>query len=178
MTRAGAALAAALLAAMTGCVSIPDTYAPPEQRKPLSLDEPSGLKSFIRLNEASAPIHFVRDVRKNLEGGTWRWTAQKPTLMFNLTSTKDKHLVVDFAVPDIVFSKTGPVDISFRVNGHLLDKIHYDKPGSQHYDKAVPPEWLRVNVENIVEMEIDKVWVSPEDQVTLGFVLTSVGFLP
>ncbi len=173
-------LAATLLLAMTftACVGIQDTYAPPDQRKPLSVEDPSPLKAFIKMNEPSASSHFIRDIGAELQGSTWRWTQQRPTMMFLVKSTKGQKFSSDFTIAELTFQQTGPVTISVNINGHPLDKITYSKSGYQHFEKAVPEAWLHAKAENIVVMEIDKLWVAPADKATFGFILTTAGFLP
>ena len=36
--------------------------------------------------------------------------------------------------------------------------------------------WLHTSTETLVSEEIDKLYVSPEDGVKLGFILTNMGF--
>jgi hypothetical protein len=173
-------LAVPLVLALTtaACVGIQDTYAPPDQRKPLSVEDASTLKAFIKMNEPSAPIHFVRDIGQDLQSGTWRWTQQRPTLMFSIPTTKDQKFSSDFVIAETTFQKTGPVTISITINDHLLDKTTYAKSGQQHFEKAVPELWLRMKPENIVTMEIDKLFISPSDKAPFGFILTNAGFIP
>ena len=173
-------LAATLLLAFatTACVGIQDTYAPPDQRRPLSVEDPSPLKAFIKMNEPSAPSHFIRDIGAELQGGTWRWTQQRPTMMFLVKSTKRQKFCSDFTIADLTFQQTGPVTISVTINDHLLDKVTYAKSGYQHFEKDVPEAWLHAKAENVVVMEIDKLWVAPADKATFGFILTTAGFVP
>ncbi len=173
-------LAAMLLLAFTlaGCVGIQDTYAPPEQRKPLSVEDPSPLKAFIKMNEPWAPDHFIRDIGRDLQSGTWRWTQQRPTMMFTIPTTKGQEFSSDFTIAELTFKETGPVTISILINDHLLDKTTYTNSGNQHFEKAVPEAWLHLKTENVVVMETDKIWTAPQDKATFGFILTNAGFIP
>jgi len=164
--------------AMVGCVGIQEAYAPPEQRKPLSVEDPSPLKAFIHMNDPWAPSHFIRDIGQELQGGTWRWTQQRPTMMFLVNSTKGQKFSSDFTIAELTLQQTGPVTISVTINDHLLDKATYAKSGYQHIEKEVPEAWLHAKAENIVVMEIDKLWVAPADKATFGFILTTAGFIP
>ena len=71
---------------------------------------------------------------------------------------------------------TGPVTISYIVNGRLLDKVRYDTPGAKHFEKPVDSSWLKANADTVVTMELDKAW-TPEPGVKLGVTLTRAGFL-
>jgi hypothetical protein len=166
-----------LLAALqAACVSQPDTYAPPAQRKPLNVEDPSPLKAFVNMSDADAKLHFVKDISDSLEGGVWRWTKKSPTLMLTVPNTSGWKFAADLTIHELTFKDTGPVTITITVNGHELTKQHYDKPGPEHVEQPVPPEWLRAKAENLVTLEIDEVWIAPEDKAVLGFVLTRAGF--
>ncbi len=79
------------------------------------------------------------------------------------------------AIDEATFKDTGPVTLSFFVNGHLLDKATYSASGPQHIDKPVPRDWVEAGKDATVGAEIDKPWISPGDGVALGFILTRMG---
>jgi hypothetical protein len=165
-----------LFCLLTGCASIPDSYAPPIQRKPLTGTETEGVGHFVNMGEPNSDAYIVRDVTDAVEAGTWRWTRKRPELRFFLESTEHLTFKADFAVAEVTFKETGPVTITVLVNGHLLDSIHLTEHGERHIDKPVPQSFLRAKTFNTVVMEIDKVWVSKEDGAVLGFILTRAGF--
>jgi len=169
-------LSPAVCLCLAGCANIPDTYAPPVQRQPLTAPEPSPIGAFVKMSDANAEAHFVRDISRSLEGETWRWTGQRPELMFRLPSTGHLLFTADFSVPEVTFRQRGPVTISIYINNHLLDRSRYEKGGAFHLEKLVPSGWLRTDMNNFVRMEIDRLWVSPDDGARLGFILTSAGF--
>lgn len=162
---------------LTGCVSIPDSYAPPMQRKPLTDASQQTTGQFIQMNDPDAPLHIVRDVSPAVEGTGWRWVYQRPEFKFTLTSTQGLRFVMDYTVPDVTFKDTGPTQIAITVNGHLLDTIHVTKSGDQRFEKSVPAEWLQTGTENHVVAEVDKTYLPPNGGVKLGFVLTRAGFI-
>jgi len=162
---------------VAGCVSIPDTYAPPIQRQPMTGTDLGKLGHFVAMSHPDAPKYFVGDIGEALENGAWRWTGQKPTLQFVLTTVRDLRFMMDFSIAEATFAETGPVTISFYVNGRLLDRVRYDSPGEKRFEKPVDPSWLRLGADNIVTAELDRVWVSPEDQVKLGIILNRAGFV-
>ncbi|MEZ5354074.1 MAG: hypothetical protein R2762_15660 [Bryobacteraceae bacterium] len=173
--KAALALAAALLA--VSCVSQPDYYAPPEQRRPSLGPDTSRLKHYIRMNDPAAPDHILRDISETVEGDAWRWTRQRPMLRFVTPKTDGLRLVMDFAFNGETMKETGPVTIRFLVNGHLLDTVKYETEGAQRFEKAVPKEWLAEGEDAVVAAELDKVWVSPQDGNKLGVILSGAGFL-
>lgn len=172
------AVAAALIAsalALTGCVNIPDTYAPPVQRHPVAGPDTSRLKHFIAMNDPAAEDHFLADIGP-LEGGAWRWTRQNPTLRFVLPATKGLKFVTDFSLSSDTMKVTGPITINYFVNGHPLDSVRYEKAGEQHFEKPVPAEWLNEGQDIVVKLALDKVYVAPGDGAKLGVTIVRAGF--
>ena len=167
----------ALLAALAGCVKIPDSYAPPMQRKPMDTIEPSTSKFFLRMSDATASNNIIGDINESIECSSWRWTKRKPTMRFQLKRVKDQVFKADLSIADQTIKDTGPVTITFVVNDHELARVTYTKAGHQPFEKAVPAEWLHAVGDNIVSMEIDKMWTAPADGVELGYILASAGFL-
>jgi hypothetical protein len=131
---------------------------------------------MVEMIDPDAATHIVKDV---LPGeGTWRWTGHQPTFKILAYTTQNLKLSMDFALWDEGFKQTGPVELSFFVNQRLLDKVRYTKPGEQHFEKAVPAEWLSTDVESIVSVAVDKMYVGPTDGKEFGFILTKIGFVP
>jgi len=128
------------------------------------------------MSDQDADAHILRDVSPAAEANAWRWTFQRPELQFWLESTAPQKLAVDFAIAAETFKVTGPVTVSFYVNGKLLGREHCPKPGEYHFEKAVPAGWLRTDDFTVVAAEADKLWVSPTDGARLGFILRRMGF--
>ena len=160
---------------LSGCANIPDTYAPPVQRKPLAALDPYPFGAFIEMGSPRAEAYIVRDVAEP-EGGQWRWTRKRPELQFYLDGIEGLHYTMDFSIADATFKDTGPVAIAISINGRPFDSLRFAKPGEHHYRKPVPAELLRAHAPNLVLMEIDKEWVSKSDGAVLGFILASAGF--
>lgn len=163
---------AALL--LSACQNMPEPYAPPVQRQPFENFRPYRVDRIIEMSDGDAPAHFVRDI-SNTGGGSWRWVGQRPTVRFTLHSVEHLHYLIDFTIPGVTFDQTGPVTLSFFVNDHLLDKVHYTTQGVKHFEKAVPDGWVEADKEATVAAEIDKMYVAKEDGSRLGFILTSIG---
>jgi hypothetical protein len=176
MKSAAAAMGVFLMVA-GGCARAPDSYPPPMQRKTLADLEatPSGM--LVSMSDPNAAVYFVRDIGPGLEGGRWRWTNQRPELKLYLTSTEGLRLVWEFSLVETTFRKTGPVTVSFFVNGRPAGQLPCPRPGDYTFEQPVKPDLLRLNAYNIIAAEADKLWVSPEDGVKLGFTLTRAGFM-
>lgn len=164
-----------LLCFVAGCANIPDSYAPPMQRKPLTGSDPRRRDQFVNLGDRNAGMYIVRDISDTPEGN-WRWARKRPELRFSLDYIDHLNLSVDFTVPSVTLKETGPVTVSVFVNDKLLDTIRCTDDSERHFVKPVPASFLRANADNLVALEVDKVFVSKLDGVVLGFILIRAGF--
>ena len=165
-----------LILALAGCTRIPDSYAPPIQRK--SAEEvTNGLSYYIQMDMPNATDHLVSDVLPELEGGHWRWALKNPVLRFRIPRTNGLKLRVDWSVVEDTFKDTGPVTVKFFVEDHLLGEQRADKPENFVFEKPVPEAWLTTDRPVLVKMELDKLWTSPTDGAKRGFILTKLGFV-
>src|SRR5712692_1706940 len=169
-----AGYAALLFLLAAGCNTAQDAWTPPVRRNPLSLTPAKG--HVVNMNDPYAMAYVVQDVRDLLEAGAWRWTSQRPELRIYLGDIRGLKFTTDFAVPESGFRHTGPVTISFMVNGQLLERVKYEQPGNQHFERPVPDSWLHARWLNFVTMEPDKTW--SDGKFTYGFILTRAGFAP
>ncbi len=161
---------------LVSCVTMPETYAPPIQREPIESARPYRAQRVIAMGDPDAEAFVVKDIAKGgAEGGVWRWTQKRPTVRVVLRSTDNQKLVADYTIPDVTFAQTGPVTLDFYVNDQKLDSVEVKKAGQQHFEKPVPAEWLKAGADNLVAIEINKMYVSPQDQSTLGFILARLG---
>ena len=163
---------------LAGCSSAPDTYAPPVQRQPLTVPAASGsLSYFVSMSDPFASAYIVKDIADTTESGGWRWTYRRPELRFFVPATAQHlYFTMDFSFPERIFRETGPVTLTFTINGRPFDRSRFEKGGQLHYRKQVPPGLLQPDAENTVVIEPDRVWVSKTDGAALGFILASAGF--
>lgn len=120
-------------------------------------------------------------IAKDIYGGTgipWRWTKKEPTVRVPLLSTENLKFSTDFAIWNDGFKVTGPIEISFLVNGKLLDKVRYTTPGDKHFEKPVHSDWLAGKSEASVALSVDKLYTAPRDGAQFGVILTRVGLKP
>jgi hypothetical protein len=170
----GRALILCFTAFLGACQNLPQAYAPPEQRPLIVEERPYRVTRVMSMNEPDVPSRFVRDISPELTG-TWRWTGQRPAIDIFMRANEDVRYVIDFALPPVTFKETGPLQLSFYVNQHLLDTVRYTQPGVKHFEKPVPAEWIPVGRESTVGAEIDKVWTDPADGNRFGFILVRMG---
>lgn len=132
---------------------------------------------MVEMYSPDASWHILKDVEPGAPGDFWRWTGRQPTLRILADATENMKLSADFALWQTAFLQTGPVELSFFVNGRLLDKIRYTSPGTKHFEKPIPPDWLTTDVESTVSVSIDKLYTAPDDGKKFGFILTRIGFV-
>lgn len=130
---------------------------------------------MVEMSDPDAGVRIVKDIYPQSDP-SWRWTAQNPTVQLLLFSTDNLKFNADFAIWDDGFKATGPVDITYWVNGRMLDKVHYTTPGVKHFEKPVSPDWLSTDSDTTIAMYCDKVYVSPKDHSTYGVILVRMGF--
>ena len=160
---------------LTGCISQPQTYAPPIQREPvLNGQAPKPPKDILRMSERETDAYIVQDIPRE-SADAWRWTGKRPTVRLFVADPGGRKLVVDYSIAETTLKDTGPVTLSFFVNDQLLATVTEDRQGVKHFEKPVPPEMLKPSADNTFAIEIDKVWIAKEDGAKLGFILASVG---
>ncbi len=171
LIRLGVVFSVLLLAA---CDRPPDVFPPPEQRHPVVAYNPAPEAMMVEMSDPDAALHIVKDIYGQSDP-SWRWTAQNPTVKLLVLSTEHLRLHSDFAIWDTGFKSTGPLEISFLVNGRVLDKIRYTTPGVKQFDAPVPPDWLAPDADTTLAMSLDKIYVAPKDGARFGVILVRLG---
>lgn len=167
--------ASLLLALLSACNRLPETFPPPTQRVALFVPKAGALGHFVSMSDANADAYLVQGVADH-GPGTWRWTFDHPVLRFALPDIARVNFTLDFAIPERTMRETGPVTLTIRINGTVLDRPVWDQPGELHYAHAVPSGMLRPNAVNLVSIDPSPVWVSKADGGRLGFILSRAGF--
>lgn len=172
--RTAAPAVLSILCALGACERVPE-YPIPEQRvPPAAADLPVPIGRVVNMDDPGVMLRVVRDISPDLSG-TWRWGMERPAVKIRIRTDHPLKYTIDFVLPEITFKDTGPVHIGFTVNDHLLDRILYTEAGDHHFEKNVPPEWIKVGDEAIVGAEIDKMWISKTDGARFGFILVRMG---
>lgn len=175
--RALAPLLALAMGPLAGCNRYPDSYPPPIQRGLAQQGQTGQYRHFIAMNDPDAANYFVSDIGAGLENDSWRWTGPRPEMRFVLEQVKDLKFTMDFSIAGVTFEQTGPVTVSFFINGRLLDRVRYAAFGEQRFEKEVDPAWLTAGRDTIAAAQIDPPWVSPKDGTRLGVILVHAGFV-
>jgi hypothetical protein len=160
---------------LAACNRLPESFPPPAQRTALFVPKAGTLGPFLSMSDPNADAYLVQGVADH-GPGTWRWVFDHPVLRFALPAVTQVNFTMDFAIPERTMRETGPVTFTIRINGSVLDRPVWDKPGELHYAHTVPPQLLRPNAINLVAIDPDPVWVSQADGGRLGFILSRAGF--
>jgi len=132
---------------------------------------------MVTMSDMDASLHFVKDIDLELPPGTvWRWVGPQATLKVLALSTQKLKLSVDFSLWPTAFEQTGPVELTFSVNERQLDNVRYTTPGSKHFEKLIPSDWLTTDTDSTISIAIDKMFVG-EDGKKFGFILSGAGFV-
>jgi hypothetical protein len=157
------------------CVTQPEIYAPPAQRRPLDQEILVRTAPVLDMGDPNSERYFVSDIARGAQQASWRWTGPRPTVKLALRSVSNLRYFMEFTIPDVTFKDTGPVTITYYVNDHELDKGRYDSPGAKVFDKPIPPGFLKPMDVNTIAAEVDKPWLSKNDGQKLGFILSRIG---
>jgi hypothetical protein len=163
------------MALSAGCTRLPESFPPPPQRTALTVPQAGALGYFLSMADPNADAYLVKDVAPS-GPGTWRWVYDHPVLRFFVPDVPRLKFAMVFSLPARTLRETGPVTLTFTVNGKLLDRLRCDLPGEQQYAHDVPPGMLRPNAINLVAIDPVPVWVSKADGGRLGFILSRAGF--
>jgi hypothetical protein len=167
-----------LLVCLCACQHWPDSYPPPEQRPPLEELKVNPDSMMVEMAGQDADPRMIRDIQGGAAGVPWRWTSQEPTVKVEVFSPEHLKLSTDFAIWDDGFRQTGPLEISFTVNGRLLQKVSYTTPGVKHFEKPVPPSWLSKDKDATIAFALSKLYVAPQNGVKFGVILVRLGLAP
>lgn len=161
---------------LTNCVPTPESYSVPPQHASVTAPEPIAFLEMLEAGDPRIEGFFVADI-KGIEGGAWRWTGPDPQVRLQIRGVKARELLVEFSVNPLTFKDTGPLRMNFQVNGKLLGSETYKSPGDKVFKKRVPPEWVNIDADNYILVQIENPWTAPADGVKLGVLLHRIGFV-
>lgn len=165
-----AALAAVLL--LAGCT--PAAVPLPPQRPTYTGPEPAAFGPYLRVVSPHASAAILSGVRPE---GRWGWTARRAALRFRIPDGRPYNFSANLYIAAQTLPATGPVAISFSIDGRRLGILRADEAREYTFEKPVPAGWLRPDATVVVAMEADKAWTAP-DGVEYAFLLVGAGFAP
>ncbi len=128
------------------------------------------------MSNPNAAAYIVQGISDATEGIGYRWAFDHPVLRYFIPPMDHPRFVMEFALPERMFRATGPLTLTFSLNGRQFARAGFPNPGQLTYEREVPPELFHWNAINVVSIEPDKVWTQP-DGARLGFVVSRVGFV-
>ena len=140
-------------------------------------DSQAQLGSIVAANNPQTAAQLLRGFY-DLENGAWRWTMPKFAISFRPpvgAKEKGAQLKVDMVLPEVIFSKTGPIEITVSSNGKALGKQTFSQAGDAKLALAIPAELLGTEAVTL-EFVLDK-WLppGPVDPRDLGMIFSSAG---
>ncbi len=163
-----------LTAFLSACAPAPEFPPPPQKQMPVG-DEPLPSATFIRMSGPAADAGIVQEIVQQQSASAWRWTNQHPRVKVWVHGAEGWNLHVKFTLPGVTLKQTGPITIRFGVNDHILATQVFGKEQQYEFVKAVPPEMLNPEQPNFIALDLDRVYVSPNDGVKLGILLQEIG---
>jgi hypothetical protein len=156
------------------CGRQPGVYGAPTQR---SLDlgpDPSATLAFVNMDDPQVDDYLVNDISP--ERGFRRWAFIHPELRFRLADARHLVFSAEFAIPQVTYKVTGPVTVSYAVNGRTLGTLRCSHAGDFRLENPVPDGLVEPGKFVRVTFEANPRWISPEDGAQLSFLLRSAGF--
>ncbi len=140
-------------------------------------DTQAQLGSIVAANNPQTAAQLLRGFY-DLENGAWRWTMPKFAISFRPpigAKEKGAQLKADMVLPEVIFSKTGPIEITVSCNGKAIGKQKFAQAGDAKLALAVPAELLSTEAVTL-EFILDK-WLppGPADPRDLGMIFSSAG---
>jgi len=161
--------ATALLWLALACSRRPET--------PATIEPSQQDAAVIRTADAQAAGQLLAGFHQ-IEQDAWRWTAHEFSVRLRTpagAATRGALLSVQFALPEAVFAKTGPIVLSAQVNGAALPPQRFDKAGPQVFSAAVPAAALSGETVR-ADFTVDKFLAAGEaDQRELAIIVSRVG---
>lgn len=167
------AAAAVLALALAACKQQPQSV--PVQQQPLETPGTT-IASDINMGAAKQEPQLLNGFY-SIEGGAWRWTAKKFTVVLRTPTGAAQSggtLEFDFTIPEVVIQKEGKLTLNATVAGTPLGAEEYTKTGSQVYRKDIPATALGADSVK-VEFTLDKaIPPSGNDHRELGVVANAI----
>jgi len=157
------------------CGRQPGVYVPPPQ---LSTDlgpDPGSDMAFVKMDDPQANEFLVKDISP--ESDHRRWAFIHPELHFRVKDAHNLTFTAELTVPDVTFKVTGPVTITYSVNGRALGILRCDRAGDFRIEAPVTEGIVEPGKFISVTFDAHPRWISPEDHAELSFLLRSAGFI-
>ncbi len=140
-------------------------------------DQSDGSGEAMTIGRPGAAQYIVKGMVVGDPKADGYWTLDESELQFRLRSVQHHVFRERFYLPYDTLKVTGPLQVDYYVNGHLLDHAQFAKDGEVTYQHDVPEDWLKTEDLTMVQMQVHNPYVSPRDGVKLGVLLRSAVFV-
>src|SRR5450756_1727680 len=106
------------------CGREPGVFAAPPQRSFDLGPDPDGPHAFVTMDDPVVDDYIVNEISP--ERGFRRWAFTRPELRFRLNDVRHLIFTAEFAIPEVTYKVTGPVTVTYAVNGRTLGAIRCD----------------------------------------------------
>lgn len=138
------------------------------------------LASVVNVADPRAAVQLTRGFH-TIENYSWRWTMRQFSVTLRRPAgalQNGARLEMKFVLPDVIFSKTGPIGIAATINGVALPPETYAAAGEATYARDVPASALTSDPVAI-EFTVDKgLPPTGQDVRELAIIVTTIGLLP
>lgn len=171
--------AALLVALLFLCACSRDSaYLPiPPQSPRIDAPDPPAVPCFVSMSETRADRFIVRGIPLGLGSGVSRWTADRAAVRCKLPAAGPWNIAMDFNATGITMRETGPITLTFTVNGREVGRMRCEQPGAYQFRAPLPADLAASETELVLEAAIDPPWIAPEDGNKLGVLVSAIGFL-
>ena len=129
------------------------------------------------MTEARTDQFIVAGIPLGLGAGARRWTTESSAVRCKLPTGGPWNIAMDFIVTGITLQKTGPITITFTVDGKEVQSLRCDHPGERQFRAPLPANLAAAGKELVLQASIDKPYIAPEDGSKLGVLVSAMGFV-
>ncbi len=154
-----------------GCSPAPKPWLVPlpPQRQLVDAPDLPYERSFVFMSERRASSMIVSDIAGS---GLQRWTGPRPAMRFVLPEPGEWIAQVRFNAAMRTLADTGPITLSFAVNGRPVGTLRVADAAVKTFSTPVRLDTRQA----VLSFAIDKPWIAPHDGARLGVLLHAMGF--
>ena len=149
-------------------------FHPPRIGEPAPCGISAGkMSAFAKMTEPAGKSQVAR----GMVPGDNVWAFNRVLLFFRVQQTENVKFAMRFGVHSDVFSHTGPITVSIRINGKPFAHETYNRPEEYVFEKPVPAGFLAADSLTVIDVGVDKYYLTP-DGTKLTVLLLEAGFVP
>jgi hypothetical protein len=141
------------------------------------LPDTSKLGPWVELHGPTQGEHLLHDFATPSGGDEHVWTYERPVLVFAVPKRSGVKFKMEFQLAGATLKETGPVAITFWLNGTPLVTKTYDAAGMYDMEQDVPSKLLRDDSIAIVETTQNKYYFAEGDGQRLSYLFHAAGFV-